>query len=160
MEKDEEMKVDEPASSSAAPVVDGAAAVAAKPKRKAEATSGRLANLSRVTSAQLAYISFPAESRYVPVRSFAASTPSTSAVASTSTATATAIRSTLKTGGGILMMRDREPTKEAEFLEMEVTRVLQVDDVVPVDAPVAAVVPVDDGPIAEMPAAFEYSDWD
>ena len=65
------------------------------------------------------------------------------------------------------MMRDNEPEKSAEFIEIEVTKVLE--------APIiAGVVPVvgtgagagggggeeDGGQIAEMPAPFEYSDWE
>lgn len=143
----------------AAVAVEAPTASPVKPKRKAEATSDRLSNLSRVTSAQLAHISFPAESRYVPVRSIfaSASTASTSTKARVST-----LAPSVGSGGGILMMRDREPTKEGEFLEMEVTRVLQLDDpiVAPAAAAAAAVEPVDDGPIADLPPAFEYSDWD
>ena len=152
------MKIDE-----ATPLATGDGATAplaatTKPKRKAaEPSSERLANLTRVTPAQLSHISFPADSRYVPVRSFFASTSSS---ASTSAVKSTSTRNTLSTGGGILMMRDREPTKEAEFLEMEVTRVLQLDEPVAAVVPAVAALVVDDGPIAEMPAAFEYSDWE
>lgn len=142
---------DESALSTTAPTT-----AAAKPKRKAEPTSERLANLTRVTPAQLSHISFPADSRYVPVRSIFAST---SSATTGSSSKSTATRSTLSTGGGILMMRDREPTKDAEFIAMEVTRVLQLDEPA-IAAEIVTPAVIDDGPIAEMPAAFEYSDWD
>lgn len=62
-------------------------------------------------------------------------------------------------------MRDQEPEKEGEYLEMEVTKVLEVAEAA-VGAEVAAsntsiVEGVDvSGPIAPAPASFEWTDWD
>lgn len=171
------MKVDEPAAAAAASStpapVDGATApiastsastsTPAKKRKPAEPTSDRLSNLSRVTSAQLTHISFPPESRYVPVRTtFAASSGSVSTPPSTANGRPTGSVS-IGLGGGILMMRDREPEKAAEFLEMEVTRVLQLEPIVDpaiVAAAAADDMVVDDGPIAPVPEEFEYNDWE
>lgn len=165
------MKIDEPeASSSTTPAVIAVVAPTPKKTRKAEPTSDRLSNLSRVTPAQLPYISFPLDSRYVPVRPFIAS----SAIGTTSAGTGGAgsllssteksIHSTIASrsgGGGILMMRDREPEKEAEFMEIEVTKVLEAPIIGgPVPLAGAAAGAVEDGPIAEMPEPFEYTDWE
>lgn len=61
------------------------------------------------------------------------------------------------------MMRDNEPEKEAEFLEIEVTKVLEAP-IIGVPAAVAAGAgiggEVDEGPIAEIPEPFEYTDWE
>ncbi|CUA76623.1 26S proteasome regulatory subunit rpn2 [Schizosaccharomyces pombe 972h-] [Rhizoctonia solani] len=80
--QDEEMKVDEPAP------------VSATPKRAAPApTFETLQNLSRVTPAQMQYISFPAESRFQPVRPIA------------------------KGGGGIVMLIDKKEGEQVEWIQ-------------------------------------------
>ena len=167
--KDEDMKIDEPEASSS--TTTPAPAPTPKKIKKVEPTSDRLSNLSRVTPAQLSYISFPADSRYVPVRPFAAVTalsPTTTTMGSSLLSSANGnIHSTLASragGGGILMMRDKEPEKEAEFLEIEVTKVLEapiIGGAVPVGAGgVAGGEVMDEGPIAEIPEPFEYNDWE
>lgn len=60
------------------------------------------------------------------------------------------------------MVRDKEPEKESEFLELEVMKAIDLS------APAAAAAggeaapsEVDlTGPIADPPAPFEWSDWD
>ncbi|KAM0750672.1 26S proteasome regulatory complex, non-ATPase subcomplex, Rpn2/Psmd1 subunit [Meredithblackwellia eburnea MCA 4105] len=184
------------AEASAAAGEEADAAKVVKPKRK-EPTSDRLTNLSRVTPAQLPYITFGADSRWVPVRPVhsGASTPlrsatpvpppsgsslvkdatslvsaaisapgrSTPTPGSTSAATAGVLAPTpsVGAGGGILVLRDREPEKEAEYLELDVYKVLTLDQVetVAMDAPGTS----DElltGPIADPPAPFEYTTWD
>ncbi|CAE6441981.1 unnamed protein product [Rhizoctonia solani] len=79
--QDEEMKVDEPAP-------------APTPKRPVPAaTSETLQNLSRVTPAQMQYITFPAESRFQPVRPIA------------------------KGGGGIVMLIDKKEGEDVEWIQ-------------------------------------------
>ena len=119
--EDAEMKTDE--DDAAKPDEATTATTPAKPKRKVEPTSDRLSNLSRVTPAQLSYITFPTDARYVPVR------PIFSSHSRASTAANPAVSATprIGAGGGILMMRDREPEKEAEFLEMEVMKVVDTE---------------------------------
>lgn len=63
------------------------------------------------------------------------------------------------------MVRDREPEKEGEFLEMEVTKA--IDTSAPPAAQAGAVTGGNGepeahltGPIADPPAPFEWSDWD
>ncbi|KWU45030.1 26S proteasome regulatory complex, non-ATPase subcomplex, Rpn2/Psmd1 subunit, partial [Rhodotorula sp. JG-1b] len=65
--EDAEMKVDEPASASNAEA-SGAKKDGKTARKQPEPTSSRLQNLSRVVPAQLQYISFPADSRYTPIR--------------------------------------------------------------------------------------------
>ncbi|CCO34500.1 26S proteasome regulatory subunit rpn2 [Rhizoctonia solani AG-1 IB] len=79
--QDEEMKVDEPVP-------------APTPKRAAPApTSETLQNLSRVTPAQMQYITFPAEGRFQPVRPIA------------------------KGGGGIVMFVDKKDGEPIEWIQ-------------------------------------------
>lgn len=140
-----------------------ASSSSAKPKRKAEPTSERLANVSRVTPAQLPYISFPPDARWTPVRPVVTSTsgPSPSAGSSPDTKATPSIGA----GGGILLVRDGEPDKEAEFLELEVMKVLDtagaaVPGAIPAQG--ADAVPSDllTSEIAPMPAPFEYPDFE
>lgn len=146
------MKMDEPEPAAAATAA--ATATPAKPKRKAEPTSDRLSNLSRVTPAQLPYIAFAPDARWVPVRPVNAGV-----VAPSEGATL------VGAGGGILMMRDREPEKPVEIIEMEVQKVLTLEGVEGVEAEAAALGVAGEaelltGPIADPPAPFEYSNWD
>ncbi|KAF8708026.1 26S proteasome regulatory complex, non-ATPase subcomplex, Rpn2 Psmd1 subunit, partial [Rhizoctonia solani] len=79
--QDDEMKVDEPAP-------------APTPKRAGPApTSETLQNLSRVTPAQMQYITFPAESRFQPVRPIG------------------------KGGGGIVMLVDKKEGEPIEWIQ-------------------------------------------
>lgn len=145
-----------------APKADDATAstTPAKPKRKVEPTSDRLSNLSRVTPAQLSYITFPTDARYVPVR------PIFSSHARASTAANPAVSATpsIGAGGGILMMRDREPEKEAEFLEMEVMKVVDTEAAPAAAATAGGAGPAGEdlleGPIADPPAPFEWTEWE
>lgn len=144
------MKTDD-ATAPAATTTDETTTPAAKPKRKAEPTSSRLSNLSRVTPGQVSAVSFPADARYVPVRPVGNTTSSTAA----------------PSAGGILMVRDQQPEKEGEFLEMEVTKAIDTSAPAEViaatggDAAAGASPDVDlSGPIADPPPAFEWTDWE
>ncbi|KAK4702398.1 26S proteasome regulatory subunit N2, partial [Phenoliferia sp. Uapishka_3] len=161
--EDTEMKTDDP--TAPAPTTEGAEAstsAPAKPKRKAEASTDRLSNLSRVTPAQLPYITFAPDARWVPVRPVNSGVSTSSSLpTSASDSPSSGLAPTIGAGGGILLMRDREPEKEAEWLTIEVEKVLTLEDVQPVEAGVPA---VDDevltGPIADPPAPFEFTTWD
>lgn len=87
----------------------------AKPaKKKAEPTSETLPNFSRVTPAQLPYVSFPSDNRYQPVRAVFSKGPASKGKASA------AIASTRYAGGsGIIIFRDLRPEEESEYLDLE-----------------------------------------
>ncbi|BGP00453.1 26S proteasome regulatory subunit RPN2 [Rhodotorula toruloides] len=155
---DAEMKVDEAA---------GEDKKKDQTKRKApEPSSSRLENLSRVTPAQLQYISFPSDSRYVPVRPV----NSGSAPAPSSLSSVTSSRSAppVGFGGGILLMRDTKPGEAAEFHELEVLKAIDTAGAgaaAPAEGAAGqAAAGGDDadlltGPIADPPAPFEWTDW-
>lgn len=97
-------------------------------KRKAEPSSEKLPNFSRVTPAQLAHVVFPAEGRFQPVRPVSTRTPKSSKGKSTAqsaakTPASAALGTTAERyagGGGILILIDQSPDEEAEFIEAEV----------------------------------------
>ena len=129
-------------------------------------------NFSRVTPTQLAYISFPANDRYQPVRAVSAKTSPTKAGKAAASGRRTP-PSTLGQGsekyaggGGILIMTDLRPNEEAEFIEIETGSTLA--------APEAVVAPMANGdalrgrarlnislddtaPESDVPEAFEVS---
>ncbi len=89
--------------------------VPAKVTRKSEPSSEMLPNFSRVTPAQLAYISFPAEGRYQPVRPVS-NRPVAKAPKGGKVSNLAPQRSA--GGGGILMLVDLRPDEEGEFLDL------------------------------------------
>lgn len=91
-------------------------------KKKPEPTHELRPNFSRVTPAQLAYISFPPNGRYQPVRPVS-SRPTTSKAPNGAPATPPGVKGG-KTekyagGGGIILLTDLRPDEEAEFIELE-----------------------------------------
>ncbi|KAK7059054.1 proteasome regulatory particle base subunit [Paramarasmius palmivorus] len=86
---------------------------ASKPKK--EPSSENIPNFSRVTPAQLAYISFPSESRYQPVR------PLTASMASPSRSNKDLKHPEEKSasGGGIVLLIDTRPDEPEEIFEFE-----------------------------------------
>jgi 26S proteasome regulatory subunit N2 len=122
------------------------------PKRK-EPSSEELSNFARVTPAQLAYVSFPATGRYQPVRP----------VASRSAGKARVPRSggeRYAAGGGILMLEDRTPDVDGQFLEFETQALPRVTttytSAAPTDPPLRHSLNEDE-PDAEVPPSFEVS---
>lgn len=111
-----------------------------KATRKTEPSFEKLPNFSRVVPAQLAYIMFPADGRYQPVRAISAKVPSnvkngkaTVAPAGGKSATAAISLSSEKAGGGgILILVDEFPDQEVDLIEFE--------------APVAAPAPTEVAP--------------
>ncbi|KAJ3918306.1 D-isomer specific 2-hydroxyacid dehydrogenase [Lentinula edodes] len=81
---------------------------------KKEPSSETLPNLSRVTPAQLAYISFPADGKYQPVRAVTAKPVSTRGGKTTKQ-----VEEKAAGGGGILILVDRRPQETAEFIQFE-----------------------------------------
>lgn len=143
-------------------------------KRKGEPTSEKLANFSRVTPAQLAHISFPADGRYQPVRAVSTKAPGAkggkSAVQPAGSKSATAAlgmpSERYAGGGGILILVDQSPDEEAEFIEFTAPAAVAA----PVDAAVpnghATAGPAASGPHialdesspeADPPESFEVS---
>ncbi|TRM60265.1 armadillo-type protein [Schizophyllum amplum] len=110
--KPEEVKEDENKASSSAPT----------PKRK-EPSSETLPNFCRVTPAQLAYLKFPPEGRYQPVRPVSIKPPPPPAPKSARSKTQAAAMGLTADGyiggGGILIMDDRRPSESAELVEFE-----------------------------------------
>ncbi|GAA5864300.1 hypothetical protein JCM3774_002744 [Rhodotorula dairenensis] len=165
--EDAEMKVDEHAAAGAADA-SGAKKEGKTARKQPEPTSSRLENLSRVVPAQLQYISFPAESRYTPIRPV---NPGSTTASSASVALSR-LSSPVGTGGGILLMRDAKPDEEQDLLELEVLKAIDVSGA---GAPGAAAAGAASGggadadsqsdnnlltaPIADTPAPFEWSDW-
>ncbi|KIY63518.1 26S proteasome regulatory complex, non-ATPase subcomplex, Rpn2/Psmd1 subunit [Cylindrobasidium torrendii FP15055 ss-10] len=129
----------------------------AKPKRKSEPSFEMLANFSRVTPAQFAYISFPSDSRYQPVRSVSskpAAKAGKSKILAQSTGKATG-------GGGILLLADLRPEDEAEFIDLSPPPAAPAAEApAPSNAnatPTGPHIALDDSaPEADTPAAFEY----
>ncbi|KAJ7492719.1 D-isomer specific 2-hydroxyacid dehydrogenase [Mycena latifolia] len=104
---------------------DGKPATSTKPAKKAEPSFEMLPNLSRVTPAQLAYITFPPEGRFQPVRAVSAKPApprgGKAALAGVkSTPAPVGLVSEKYAGGGcILIMSDLRPEEEAEFIDFE-----------------------------------------
>ncbi|KAK4048833.1 proteasome regulatory particle base subunit [Microbotryomycetes sp. JL221] len=146
-----------------------------KSKRKPEPSSSRLSNLSRVTPAQLSVIQFPQDSRYEPVRPVVSSY-AVSSVPTSKFIVGSSLTNNIAGGGGILLVRDKQPDKEAEFLEMEVLKAIDTSNA-NAEASTAAATGTqasaagagsggsqqDDllsGPIADPPPSFEWTDWE
>lgn len=84
-------------------------------RKKLEPTSETKPNFSRVTPAQLAYISFPSDGRYQPVRTVTSSKQGRAFASK-----ALGVGSEKYAGsGGILILSDLRPDEEAEFIELE-----------------------------------------
>lgn len=138
--------------------------------KKSEPTFEVRPNFSRVTPTQLAYISFPANDRYQPVRAVSAKTSPTKAGKA---AAASGRRTPPSTGsekyaggGGILIMTDLRPNEDAEFIEIETASTPAAPEVVV--APMAngdalqgrtgLNISLDDtAPESDVPEAFEVS---
>jgi hypothetical protein len=129
-EGDVEMKVDEEPGKDAGDIspingsISGLAEdgkSATKATKKAEPAFELRHNLSRVTPAQLAYITFPPEGRFQPVRAVSAKPAPIrkpgSAGAKSSSAPAGLVSEKYAGGGCILILSDLRPGEEAEFID-------------------------------------------
>lgn len=182
--EDAEMKVD--GSADAAPGASSTSATSKKKgaKEQAEASYEKLPNLSRVVPAQMPFISFPSESRYLPVRPLASSQPQHHGIVRAPASPAAILESIVESGmgasGGILVLRDTRPEEDVELVEMKVFKALQLaatgfdEDQAEQNAPAAAAAPgpalaattasgtaIDlSAPIADVPEPFEYDEFD
>ena len=89
----------------------------AKVTKKTEAAAETRPNFSRVTPAQLAYITFPADGRYQPVRPVSATTITSPSPPAGSSTPLTSEK--FAGGGGILILSDLRPEEAGEFIEFE-----------------------------------------
>jgi len=111
-------------------------------------------NFSRVTPAQLAYISFLPDGRYQPVRAVSTNTPLSKAskVIATSGPSSSVLglgSEKYAGGGGILLFTDLQPNEEAEFIEIETA---------PPVAPAVEVAPVgNDSAVGPLPTGRHIS---
>ena len=180
---DVEMKSDEtsspkdgdvsPITQSVLNLSDESKASSSRTGKKSEPAYEVRPNFSRVTPSQLAYISFPANDRYQPVRAVSAKASPTKAGKAAAASDRRTPPSTLAQGsekygggGGILIMTDLRPNEEAEFIEIETASTLAAPETVV--APVAngdalqgrarLNISLDDtAPESDAPEAFEVS---
>jgi len=132
----------------------------AKSTKKAEPSFETLPNLSRVTPAQLAYITFPPESRFQPVRAASANpVPRGKAGAAGKISTTGLVSEKYAGGGCILIMTDLRPEEEAEFIDFEPIVQTPAQPAPLVDAPPAEgphIALDETSPEAGPPEPFEY----
>ncbi|KAK0478260.1 hypothetical protein IW261DRAFT_1482577 [Armillaria novae-zelandiae] len=124
-------------------------------------SSEMLPNFSRVTPAQLSYITFPSDGRYQPVRAVSSKTIKAGKGSKVSSSGVNSYSG----GGGILLLTDLRPDEEGEFIDLEP----------PVEAPPAEAAPAvgngdavgavptglhialdESAPEADPPESFEY----
>lgn len=99
---------------------DGKASTSAAKAKKTEPSFEQKPNFSRVTPAQLAFISFPADGRYQPVRAVSAKSPSSKSGKVGAASTALVLGSEKYAGGGgILLLTDSRPEEEASYIEIQ-----------------------------------------
>lgn len=92
-------------------------------------------NFSRVTPAQLAYISFPGDSRYQPVRPVSTksrTSKSSKLIAGNSPSVLGLGSEKYAGGGGIIILMDSLPNEPAEFIETDPAPALAAAAPVPV----------------------------
>uniref|UniRef100_A0A0W0FGL5 26S proteasome regulatory subunit RPN2 n=1 Tax=Moniliophthora roreri TaxID=221103 RepID=A0A0W0FGL5_MONRR len=94
-------------------------------KSKKESSFENIPNFSRVTPAQLAYISFPSDGRYQPVRALTAAT----ATSSRSTKDQKHPEEKFSGGGGILMLTDTRPDEPEEILDTRLIMIVKIKHV-------------------------------
>ena len=91
------------------------------PRKRPEPVFEMRSNFSRVTPAQLAYISFPSDGRYQPVRpvSNKSQTSKSSKSVVGGLPSVPGLGSEKYAGGGILILKDSRPDEPEEFIEAE-----------------------------------------
>ncbi|KAF8078702.1 armadillo-type protein [Lyophyllum atratum] len=96
------------------------ASSSSKSAKKMEPSFELRPNFSRVTPAQVAYISFPSDCRYQPVRPVSANVPTKNGKAGIPSPLSAGVASEKYAGGGgILILEDRRPEEESEYIEFE-----------------------------------------
>jgi 26S proteasome regulatory subunit N2 len=108
----------------------------------------KLPNFSRVTPAQMAYVTFPSDSRYQPVRAVSTHQPRKGH------ATAAALANLEKFGGGgILILVDQHPEQPPEHIEFTTTAAPQGE--ASRSSVVRHIALDEDAPEADPPPSFE-----
>jgi 26S proteasome regulatory subunit N2 len=103
---------------------DGKASTSSAKAKKTEPSFEQKPNFSRVTPAQLAFISFPSDGRYQPVRAVSAKSPSSKSGKAGAASTALVLGSEKYAGGGgILLLTDSRPEEEASYIEIQTAAV-------------------------------------
>lgn len=107
-------------------------------KRKADPTFEKASNFSRVTPAQLSYISFPPDGRYQPVRPVSLHTQAGKGGRVTSVGAGKkgngpsgVLSERYAGGGGILILVDERPDEEAEIIDLSPPEVTANGSAVP-----------------------------
>ncbi|KAJ6519720.1 armadillo-type protein [Mycena sanguinolenta] len=171
---DVEMKVDEESGKDAGDIspINGSISnlaedgkPSAKATKKAEPAFEMRTNLSRVTPAQLAYITFPREGRFQPVRAVSAK-PAPLRKAGTaggkvSPSPAGLVSEKYAGGGCILILSDLRPEEEAEFIDFAPPAPAAPEPAPPVNnapaLPAGPHIALDESsPESGPPEAFEY----
>ncbi|KAI0673424.1 26S proteasome regulatory complex non-ATPase subcomplex Rpn2/Psmd1 subunit [Trametes maxima] len=130
--------------------------------RKSEPSSEKLSNFSRVTPAQLAYITFHTEARYQPVRVVSTRPPPTTTKTPKTPSAAALTAERYAGGGGILILTDTRPGEEAEYIEFETQAVPPATGAAPAaqnppaSAPGRHIALDENAPEADPPESFEY----
>ncbi|THH10931.1 hypothetical protein EW145_g999 [Phellinidium pouzarii] len=139
-----------------------------KKLRKVEPSFEKLTNFSRVTSAQLAYITFPAEGRFQPVRPVSTQPPKPAKGKAPTAFETKAPSSTVYSvasdryagGGGILILMDQTPDEPVEYIVDEVP--VSADPINAPEGPGATgssdphIALDENAPEADPPESFEY----
>ncbi|KAI0067808.1 26S proteasome regulatory complex non-ATPase subcomplex Rpn2/Psmd1 subunit [Artomyces pyxidatus] len=174
-DSDVEMKADDPSSSgqhgdvspisgSISNLADGQPGDPKATSKRKEPTWENVANFSRVTPAQFAYVVFPPTNRYQPVRPVSTRDPNLkSGKAPNNKSPASTVSSEKYSGGGgILLMVDQQPGEPSEFIEFTSTAPV-VEEAAAASAGAGAPradvpsIALDaSGPEADPPQPFEY----
>ncbi|KAF7784675.1 hypothetical protein Agabi119p4_840 [Agaricus bisporus var. burnettii] len=136
-------------------------------KKKGEPLQEFRPNFSRVTPAQLDYISFPPGSRYQPVRPVSSTPRNSASIPGAKGGNKAPSAEKYAGGGGIILLTDLRPDAEAEFIEFEpppvpalptaATTIPNGNAVPSLPAPTGPHISLDENaPEAEPPASFEY----
>lgn len=118
--------------------------------RTPEPNSQKLPNFSRVTPAQMAYVTFPPDSRYQPVRAVSTLPPRKGH------ATLSSITNMEKFagGGGVLILTDLHPEQEPEYIEFTTVHVAPQTEASQVDRQ-RHIALDENAPEADPPEPFE-----
>lgn len=104
---------------------DGKASTSTAKAKKTEPSFEQKPNFSRVTPAQLTFISFPSDGRYQPVRAVSAKSPLSKSSKAGAASTALVLGSEKYAGGGgILLLTDSQPEQEASYIEIQTAAVV------------------------------------
>lgn len=110
----------------------------------------KLPNFSRVTPSQMAYVSFPSDCRFQPVRAVSSHAPRKGQA----TASALANLEKFGGGGGILILVDQHPEQPAEYIEFTTQIAPAAPESIRVDRHISL---DENAPEADPPEPFEVS---